>query len=163
MKKTKTDIQSNPQVDNQQIVDLQDKLNRSLADYSNFQKRVEREKEAFASLTLVSIILRFLEVMDDYLLVGSHLKDAGLDMANKKFMTTLQNYGLTEIKAENQKFDPGIMECQVVVEGEDDMVVFVSKKGYMFNGQCLRPATVAVGKKNLNGDGAASPAGEAQS
>jgi len=133
-----------------QIADLQDKLNRSLADYSNFQKRVEREKEAFASLTLVSIILRFLEVMDDYLLVASHLKDEGLNMANKKFMTTLQNYGLTEIKALNEKFDPSIMECQVVVEGEDDKVMFVSKTGYMFNGQCLRPATVAVGKKDLN-------------
>ncbi|MFA7301373.1 MAG: nucleotide exchange factor GrpE [Candidatus Shapirobacteria bacterium] len=133
-----------------QIADLQDKLNRSLADYANFQKRVEREKEAFASLTLVSIILRFLEVVDDYLLVGSHLKDTGLDMANKKFMTTLQNYGLTEINAEGQKFDPHLMECQVVVEGEDDKVMFVVKKGYMFNGQCLRPATVAVGKKDLN-------------
>lgn len=135
-----------------QIADLQDKLNRSLADYSNFQKRVEREKEAFASLTLVSIILRFLEVMDDYQLVGAHLKDEGLDMANKKFMTTLHNYGLTEIKAENQKFDPSIMECTVVVEGDDDMIVAVIKKGYMFNGQCLRPASVAVGKKNLNGE-----------
>ncbi|PJE66915.1 nucleotide exchange factor GrpE, partial [Candidatus Shapirobacteria bacterium CG10_big_fil_rev_8_21_14_0_10_36_6] len=83
-----------------QITDLQDKLNRSLADYANFQKRVEREKEAFASLTLVSIILRFLEVLDDYQLVATHLKDKGLTMANKKFMTTLQNYGLTEIKAE---------------------------------------------------------------
>lgn len=150
MKKTKTTVDTNQVDNNQQVAELQDKLNRSLADYSNFQKRVEREKEAFASLTLVSIILRFLEVMDDYLLVGSHLKDAGLDMANKKFMTTLQNYGLTEIKAEGQKFDPSTMECQVVVEGDDDMVMFVSKKGYMFNGQCLRPTTVAVGKKGLN-------------
>jgi len=133
-----------------QITDLQDKLNRSLADYANFQKRVEREKEAFASLTLVSIILRFLEVLDDYQLVATHLKDKGLTMANKKFMTTLQNYGLTEIKAEGQKFDPSIMECQVVIEGEDDKVMIVTKTGYMFNGQCLRPATVAVGKKNLN-------------
>lgn len=135
-----------------QIADLQDKLNRSLADYANFQKRVEREKEAFASLTLVSIVLRFLEVMDDYLLVGSHLKDVGLDMANKKFMTTLQNYGFVEIKALGQKFDPSIMECQVVVEGEDDQVVAVTKVGYMFNGQCLRPASVAVGKKGLNSE-----------
>lgn len=141
MKKTKIDPQ---------ITDLQDKLNRSLADYANFQKRVEREKEAFASLTLVSIILRFLEVMDDYLLVGEHLKDPGLDMANKKFMTTLQNYGLTEIETEGKQFDPSIMECQVVVEGEDNKVIIVTKKGYMFNGQCLRPATVAVGKKGLN-------------
>jgi len=68
-------------------------------------------------------------------------------MALDKLMKALQSEGLEEIAAVGQIFDPKIMDCVDVAEGKQDEVVSVRKKGYLLNGECLRPAQVVVGKE----------------
>jgi molecular chaperone GrpE len=128
------------------IAELQDRLQRSLADYSNLEKRIESQRQMFVTLATTAIITRMIETLDDLYLAQDHLKDPGLQMAIDKFVNTLKSEGLTEIKAENQEFNPEFMEAVEAVEGEENQVISIKKRGYLLNGHPIRPSQVAVGK-----------------
>jgi len=118
-----------------------------LADYANLQKRQQEQSQLFATLAIAGFITQMLDVLDNLLLAYENLPDPGLKMAIDRFETVLKEQGLEEVKAEGQVFDPKVMDCLQVVEGEPDKVIEVQKRGYLLNGQCLRPAQVTVGKK----------------
>ena len=141
-KKQKT----NTNLETQKILELEDKLARSLADYSNLAKRIEGQKQFFTSLASASIMSKIIEALDDLYLAANHLNDQGLNMAIDKLKIALKSEGLEEIEAIGKIFDPKIMDCIDVAKGEQDIVVSISKKGYLLNGVLLRPAKVAVGQ-----------------
>lgn len=124
--------------------ELEEKWKRSLADYSNLEKRTEAQRQLFISLVTTGIIAKFIEVLDDLYLAQNHLNDPGLKLAIDKYLAVLKSEGLSEIDY-SQKFDPATMECTEAVDGEKEKVIEVKKKGYLLNGQCLRPAQVTVG------------------
>jgi len=130
-----------------QIHDLEEKLARSLADYSNLQKRHTEQHQMFATLAITAFISQMVAVLDDLHLAYQHLPDPGLKMAIDRFVSVLKDQGLTEIDALHQDFDPNTMECLQVVPGQENQVMEIKKPGYLINGQCLRPAQVTVGKK----------------
>jgi molecular chaperone GrpE len=134
----------------QKIQDLQDKLARTLADYSNLEKRIDSQRQMFVTLATVSIISKMIEVLDDLYLSQNHLKDDGLKMTIDKFYNVLKSEGLDEIVAENAHFDPNTMECVTTQTGEENKVLSIYKKGYTLNGQVIRPAQVIVGKLEIN-------------
>ncbi|MBP9818163.1 nucleotide exchange factor GrpE [Candidatus Shapirobacteria bacterium] len=134
----------------QKIIELEDKLNRSLADYINLEKRIEGQRQFFTTLATTSIITKMIDVLDDLLLAQTHLNDQGLAMTISKFKNTLIVEGLTEINPQDQVFDHNTMECISTTEGEADKVISVHKIGYSLNGQTLRPAQVIVGKPTQN-------------
>jgi molecular chaperone GrpE len=129
---------------------LQDKLNRSLADYSNLEKRVESQRQFFVTLATTALMTKMIDVIDDFNLVYSHLQDSGLKMAIDKFLSTLKSEGVEEINPIDAKFDPETMECVEVINGEDQKVISIRKLGYKLNGHVVRPAQVVVGKSDLN-------------
>lgn len=131
----------------EKLLELENKLARSLADYSNLEKRIENQRQMFVTLATTAILSRMVEVLDDLYLAQNHLKDQGLQMAIDKFTNVLKSEGLEEIKTEGE-FNPETMDCVQAVPGEDDQVVEVKKKGYKLNGQVIRPAQVTVGKQN---------------
>lgn len=128
------------------ITELQEKLTRSIADYINLEKRVERDRDLIATLITTSITTQMIDVLDNFYLAQNHLKDSGLQMAIDKFKSVLQNFGLTEINPLKENFNPETMECIQVAEGKVDQVISVSKIGYSINNQTIRPAQVVVGK-----------------
>ncbi len=130
-----------------QIKELEDKLTRSLADYSNLQKRQEEQHQFFATLAINAFISQMLSVLDDFYLAQDNLKNPGLQIAINNFETVLKNQGLQEIEALNKEFIPDTMECLQTKKGEINTVLEVKKRGYLLNGHCLRPAQVVVGKK----------------
>ncbi len=130
-----------------QIKELEDKLTRSLADYSNLQKRQEEQHQFFATLAISAFISQMLSVLDDFYLAQSNLNNPGLQMAINNFETVLKNQGLQEIEALNKDFNPETMECLQTEKGEENIVLEIKKRGYLLNGHCLRPAQVVVGKK----------------
>ena len=85
---------------------LQDKLNRSLADYSNFEKRVESQRQLLVTLATTAVITKMIEALDDFNLAYSHLQDPGLKMAIDKFVSALQSEGVEEINPVDTEFDP---------------------------------------------------------
>jgi molecular chaperone GrpE len=132
----------------EKVDQLQNKLNRSLADYSNLEKRIENQRQLFVTLATTSLLSKIIEVLDDLYLSNQHLKDAGLKMVINKFVSVLESEGIEEIIAEKQTFNPESMDCVEVAPGKQDEVVSVKKKGYRLNGHIIRPAQVVVGKES---------------
>jgi molecular chaperone GrpE len=130
----------------QKTTELQEKLARSLADYANLEKRIESQRELYVTLATTAIVTKMVDILDDLYLAQSHLKDQGLKMGIDKFVNVLKSEGLEEIDAEGQEFNPEHMDCIEVVEGQDNKVIEVKKKGYKLNGHVIRPAQVVVGK-----------------
>lgn len=129
---------------------LQDKLNRSLADYSNLEKRVESQRQFFVTLATTAVVTKMIEALDDFNLAYSHLQDPGLKMAIDKFISALKSEGVEEINPIDTEFDPETMECTETAPGEDNKVLTVRKLGYKLNGHVVRPAQVVVGRSDLN-------------
>lgn len=133
-----------------EIDNLKDSLARSLADYSNLEKRIESQREMYVTLATTSIIIKMIEVLDDLYLTYQHLSDPGLKIAIDKFVSTLKSEGLEEIEAKDKEFDPATMDCQEITKGKDNYVISVKKIGYKLNGHVIRPSQVVVGKSDQN-------------
>ncbi len=132
----------------QQVESLTDRLNRSLADYSNLEKRIESQRQFFVTLATTSIVTKMIEVLDDLYLTYQHLQDPGLKIAIDKFVSILQTEGVEEIITKDKEFDPSTMDCLQVEKGKDNYVISVKKPGYKLNGHVIRPSQVVVGKSD---------------
>ena len=146
MKKTKKTI-DNSQVKElkAQIIDLDSKWKRALADYQNLQKRTENERKNFVRFANATLIEKTLDIIDDLERAAEHLKDDGVDMIVKQLNDLLTEEGVEEILAIDQVFDPEKMECVEITSGEKDIVSDVTQKGYTIGDMVLRPSKVEVG------------------
>lgn len=142
----KPDLKKIPEFE-AKILDLQDKLTRSIADYINLEKRIESQRQLITALATISIVSKMVDVLDDLNLAQAHLQDSGLQMTVDKLKNVLKSEGLVEINPHNQEFDPASMECTEIGEGLENQVLAVKKIGYSINDQIIRPAQVVVGKK----------------
>ncbi|MFA6184848.1 MAG: nucleotide exchange factor GrpE [Candidatus Shapirobacteria bacterium] len=134
----------------EKITSLEERLARSLADYSNLEKRIDSQRQLFITLATTSILSKMVEVLDNFYLAQNHLNDPGLKMAIDKFDSVLKTEGLEEINPLGLEFDPHSMECIETVEGKENFVIEVKKLGYKLNGHVVRPAQVSVGKNLPN-------------
>jgi len=144
-KKIKTNSSDNAEL-LEKITSLEERLARSLADYSNLEKRIDSQRQLFVTLATTSILSKMVEVLDNFYLAQNHLNDPGLKMAIDKFDSVLKTEGLEEINPLGLEFDPQSMECIETVEGKENLVIEVKKLGYKLNGHIIRPAQVSVGK-----------------
>ncbi|MFA6602360.1 MAG: nucleotide exchange factor GrpE [Candidatus Shapirobacteria bacterium] len=127
--------------------DLEEKLKRTLADYDNLEKRIERERLLYITLTTTTLAAKFIEVLDDLYLANTHLNDPGLKMAIDKFNQSLKSVGVSQIEVSpGTEFDPQTMECLEAVEGDVNKIVSILKPGYLYNDRVIRPVSVSVGK-----------------
>ncbi len=131
------------------IASLENKLKRSLADYANLEKRIQKQRQLYAIMAATGILSQMIEILDDLHLTQKHLKNPALKMVIDKFQKTLSGQGLKEIEAKGKIFDPKLMDCVDVAQGKQDHIVSVQKKGYTFNNQVLRPARVVVGRQKI--------------
>ena len=146
-KKVKTNSPDNAEL-LEKITSLEERLARSLADYSNLEKRIDSQRQLFVTLATTSILSKMVEVLDNFYLAQNHLNDPGLKMAIDKFDSVLKTEGLEEINPLGLEFDPQSIECIETVEGKENFVVEVKKLGYKLNGHVIRPSQVVVGKSD---------------
>jgi molecular chaperone GrpE len=132
---------------NEQVAELDQKWKRALADYQNLEKRTHTDRQTFVKIANLSLIAHLLPVIDDLERATQHLKDQGLEMILKQLMTVLKNEGVMEIDANGKEFDPNLMECVEKQEGEENVVVEVTTKGFTLHDMIIRPAKVVVGSK----------------
>lgn len=138
-----------------QVADLEDKWKRALADYQNLEKRLAKEKEEVIRFGKQSLLLKFLNVLDNLKRAHDYAQDPGLELIVKQFWSILESEGVAEIEAESKKFDSYLMECintSYRPDLADEMVAEVVKKGYMYSddqhaGQVIRPVQVVVNKR----------------
>jgi molecular chaperone GrpE len=131
-----------------QIEEYKNRYLRSLADYQNFEKRVNQEKDEIRKTANKILLLKFLSVLDDIYQAEIFVKDEGLRIIKNKFIQLLNNEGVEEIEVLGKVFDPHLSEAVAIVEGkEDNKIVEVVRKGYRYGDQVLRVAQVKVSKK----------------
>ena len=130
----------------QKIDELTNDLKRVQAEFQNYKKRVDKEREEMTKIATANIIRQLLTIIDELEIALQHVKDKGIEMVYANLLSLLKSYGLREM--ENKTFDPYKHEAVKQIEGEEDgKIVEVLKKGYMLNDMVLRHALVVVSKK----------------
>ncbi len=131
----------------EQLNDLKGKLARALADYSNLEKRFERDSSSIIKFANSNLLGKLLEVRD-HLGMAASAGDTSLKMILATFDKLLVDEGVTEVKVDGM-YDPATMECHETVPGDKDKVIGVQLRGYLLHGKLLRPARVTVGNGEL--------------
>jgi len=133
---------------------LRNNWHRSEADFQNYKRRTEQEREELRRFGNVSVIINLLPVLDDFerafgsldsRLAGLSWFD-GIVLIYRKLKQLLENNGVTAIETEGQAFDPRFHEAVAHVDGEEGKVVSEVQRGYKLHDRVLRPAMVVVGK-----------------
>jgi molecular chaperone GrpE len=132
--------------------DWRDRYMRALADFDNYRKRADREKQEFFKYALADTVRDLLPILDNFDRALEHAEEGdefhrGVSMIYKQLFDVLKKHGLRVIDESNVKFDPNIHEG--VVRHEDPSVpshtvVEVLQKGYFLHDRLLRPAMVKV-------------------
>ena len=128
------------------------------AEYDNYRKRTQKEKESLYADAVADVTKEFLTVIDN---IGRAVETAkgadensigkvieGIELLGKQAGDTLAKIGVEEIKAERgEKFDPNLHEAVMHVEDEDlgeQEIAMVFTKGYMYKGKVIRHVVVQV-------------------
>lgn len=129
------------------------RLARVQADFENYRRRTQREKEELYSLAAEQMVLKFLPVLDNLeralkATEGEGWRE-GVEMTLRQFRDLLYREGITSIEAEGEPFDPNLHDAVMQVEGdqEEPLVVEVFQKGYRFRDKVIRPSMVKVSRK----------------
>ncbi len=131
--------------------DLKERYLRLAAEFDNYKKRVQKEKMEILAHGEEKTVLAILPILDDLDAAENALKDEGarkgVEMVRQKILSILEKEGLERIKAEG-KFDEILHEAVMTEKGEEDgKITKVISIGYLFRGNVLRHAKVAVSKK----------------
>ncbi|MDP2940858.1 MAG: nucleotide exchange factor GrpE [Candidatus Omnitrophota bacterium] len=138
-----------------------DKMLRLQADFDNYRKRSEREKQDFVKFANEGLIAELLVILDDLeravSLAESKHEDLpaflkGVEMILAHLYDTLKEHGVKPIEAEGKLFDPNFHEALMQVEDNEKAehtIVEEMQKGYWLNGRVLRTSKVKVTKKSV--------------
>ena len=133
------------------LAEKENDLLRSMADFANYKKRVERDRTLNYQTMKGDIIKRFLPVMDDMLRALQNAPEdpwvEGIQLIYRKMEGVLEAENMTRIEAEGAEFNPNFHEAIGQVESdeyESGEVVEVLQEGYMLGERVIRPAMVRV-------------------
>ena len=129
-----------------------DRYLRLAAEYDNFRKRSQKEKDSLYTDIKVDTLRKFLPVYDN---LERALKQAtadeayrkGVEMIMAQFKSTMDGLGVTEIAAEGEKFDPEKHNAVMHVEDEsfgENEIVEVFQRGFTLGDKVIRFAMVKV-------------------
>ena len=134
-----------------------DMLQRSQADYLNYKRRVEAEREGKSVAVRAEAILAFLPIVDDLERALAHLpaevKDEGwaqgLALIERNLASLSERLNLQRIGAVGDEFDPKVHEAVAYEESTsqpEGYVTSVMRGGYLLGDRVVRPAQVAVAR-----------------
>lgn len=148
-KKDKTDAYK------EQIDQLEDRVKRQMAEFENFRKRTEKEKQAMFETGAKSVIEKILPVVDNFerglkTVPADKQEDPFVDGMNriyKQLLTELDNIGVKPIEAVGCEFDPNLHNAVMQVESEEyesGVIAQELQKGYTYHDSVVRHSMVAV-------------------
>lgn len=145
--------------ENKKLQEAYDKLNqqyiRLAADFDNYRKRQEQERESLVKYGTENALKKMLEVLDNFergqkALEGvedsEKIKEC-FQLVHKQVWETLSKLGLEEIKAVGEEFDPNFHEAVMqtpTTEHPEHTVINELQKGYKVGDKILRPTLVNV-------------------
>jgi molecular chaperone GrpE len=123
-------------------------LQRVQAEFTNYRRRVERDRQAVAEQALASVLIGLLPVLDDIDRARAHGEvDGGFKLVADGLETTLAKLGLQRFGEPNEPFDPTVHEALTHALSPDvtePTCAEVFQPGYRVGERILRPARVAV-------------------
>ena len=130
---------------------------RVLADFDNFRKRSQKEKEELQKFAGENIFKELLPILDGFDQTLNHAKPqaelanfiAGVELLRKQVLQIFSKFGVTKIECLGQPFDPNLHEAMSQEESPDHKtgtIVREWRSGYKMHEQLLRPAMVIVAK-----------------
>lgn len=146
-----------PEVDpkDAKIEELQNRLLRLQADFENFRRRTNTEKEQLSTFVTANVVGKFLKVLDNFERAEASAEKGdnveavveGMKKIRRQFEDTFKDLKVVEIEAQDAKFDPNIHEA--VMRGhnpelEDEIVDMVFEKGYKLGDKVIRHSKVRV-------------------
>ena len=136
------------------IAEANDKYTRLYAEYDNFRRRSQKEKEGIYADAYIDALTQILPVLDNLERAAAYgMEDAehplakGLELTLKSFAETMEKMGVKEIAALGEKFDPNVHNAVMHVDDEtlgENEVVEVFMKGYIKGDKVLRHSMVKV-------------------
>lgn len=140
-----------------ELQEMNDKYLRLYAEFENYKKRINKDKEELIKYANERLVYQLLPVIDNLEMALKHSNDdssseliQGVENTLREFLRTLGKFGLTPVEAVNKPFDPSLHEAMCVVERvdiEENIVVEEFRKGYIFKEKVLRPSLVSVSKR----------------
>ncbi len=133
--------------------ELYDRLLRKLADFNNYRKRIEKEKEEFLHIANSNLIKELLPIMDNLERALSHFPNKedsfylGIQQIYRQLKETLKKFGLVQIQAMGKQFDPSFHEAIAHEENydvEENTILEEYQRGYLIHNKLLRPSLVKV-------------------
>jgi len=136
----------------QKLAEAEERTLRLRAEFDNFRKRLEREREDRERRALARPFLDLLPVVDNLERAAAAPGSAddlrkGAELIARQLVDLLSRYGLAEIPAVGKPFDPRLHEAVSRVESAEHAVPTVIaelQRGYWLNDKLLRPAMVEV-------------------
>ena len=136
-----------------ELAQMSDVKLRLAAEYDNFRKRSQREKEAIYSDATASTVTALLPIIDNVeralAVENASAEDMrkGVEMINTQALQVFEKLGVTSFGAVGETFDPNIHHCVGTVDTEEvesGAIVLVLQKGYKLGDKVIRPAMVQV-------------------
>ncbi len=139
----------------EQIEELTDRLKRTMAEFENFRKRTDKEKEQMFEVGAKSVIEKILLTVDNFerglKAVSEEEKNTpfveGMDMVYKQLISSLEEIGVKQIEAVGKEFDPNIHNAVMHEENEElgeNVVSEELQKGYLYRDNVVRYSMVKV-------------------
>ncbi|MBQ9415344.1 MAG: nucleotide exchange factor GrpE [Clostridia bacterium] len=129
----------------------QEKLDRLLAEFDNYKKRTQKEKEAVHDETVGEIFSQLLPILDNleraaaYTDAGDVAK--GVQMTLTAFRAVMEKYDVHEVGAPGEPFNPEWHNAVAHIESEDfgeNVIAAIYQKGYRVGTRIIRPAMVQI-------------------
>lgn len=136
-----------------EVDDLLSRMQRLQADFVNYRKRSQREKEEMSLKGKIDLASEILPVIDNFERALNSAEEStefysGVEMIYKQLLKLLSDQGIEEISAEGEEFNPefheAIMKVDAENEDEEGKVVEVIQKGFILDERVIRPAMVKV-------------------
>ncbi len=137
------------------MAELNERIVRLTADFDNFRKRAQREKDEARQFANQGLLEKLLPVLDNFEMALTAVKDAdpsvrdGVQMILDQLLGVLKESGVEPVDAMGQPFDPNLHEAlsqEETTEVEEGTVVQQVQRGYKLNDRLVRPARVVVAK-----------------
>jgi molecular chaperone GrpE len=138
----------------QKIADLTIALQRNQADFQNYRRQSEMDKQRLIKLANEDLMMEILPVLDNFQLAAKHVPaeleannwTIGIKQIEKQLENILENEGLHRIETIGTQFDPKSHEAIEHIESDkpENEIVEEILSGYAFGDEVIRPAKVKV-------------------
>jgi molecular chaperone GrpE len=132
---------------------------RARADYANLKRRSEEQRAESAGIASDRLLIRVLDLADDFDLAVEHVPDEALDTPwvegiaaiDRKLRALLEAEGIEAMTGEGEPFDPQTQQAisyEDTADLPDGTVTKILQRGFTIRGRVLRPALVAVARND---------------